>query len=262
MGHPPYCPMVVPHKIIKTIGAYFDILNGVLREGQTFWFRGHAERGWDLTPSALRYKNASARRKALDLLADFQRFTEIKLAEGLPAPNDRLRWVQTARHYGLDTRLLDWTKNAAMALYFACSTSLEEDGAVFILNPVNLNKEVAPKKPRVFDAHQDGNLIAKYLRLKGRENRRGRKTIAIAPVWNSERITIQQGAFTLHGSRSFTLTAEQAPGLAHVKIRSEYKERLLVELDRVGVNEMTIFPEPEHVCNYLKWREDLVQEGT
>ena len=30
-----------------------------------------------------------------------------------------------------------------------------------------------------------------------------------------------------------------------------------MELERVGINEMSIFPELEHMCNYLKWREKL-----
>jgi len=67
----------------------------------------------------------------------------------------------------------------------------------------------------------------------------------------------QQGAFTLHGSRNFTLTFEQAPSIVRFTIRSENKENLLHELERVGINEMSIFPEPEHMCHYLVWREKL-----
>jgi hypothetical protein len=40
-------------------------------------------------------------------------------------------------------------------------------------------------------------------------------------------------------------------------IPSENKEDLLQELERVGINEMSIFPEPEHMCHYLVWREKL-----
>ena len=97
-----------------------------------------------------------------------------------------------------------------------------------------------------------------YLELDGKRDNSGLKTIAIDPVWNSERIMLQQGVFTLHGSEKFTLTEKQAPGLIYLRIKNEYKSALLNELERTGINEMAIFPEPEHMCRYLKWRESLL----
>jgi hypothetical protein len=63
---------------------------------------------------------------------------------------------------------------------------------------------------------------------------------------------LQQGAFTLHGSKTFTLTGKQVPSLVYVPILKKYKKALSAELERFGVSEMTIFPEPEHVCSFLK----------
>lgn len=244
---------------IESLGEFFSICNGLLKEDGVFWFRGHADLRWTLTPSALRYANAEVRNKALTLLRDFKRYAQIKLSHP-PGRDDELEWVQLARHFGLPTRLLDWTRNAAIALYFACLRTPEKndvDGAVFVLNPEDLNREADPKNARILDAHSDADRIARYLRLSGARNPRGLKTIAINPVWNSERIVLQQGAFTLHGSREFTLTRGQAPSLVCLKVPSENKRRLLSELERAGINEMSIFPEPEHMCRYLVWREKL-----
>jgi hypothetical protein len=243
------------------LGTYFDTLNSVLRKGATFWFRGNADLSWRLTPSALRYRTPAKRNRALSLLSDFRRFGEMKLQK-LPASDEQFKWIQLAQHYGLPTRLLDWTKNAAIALYFACCAEPEKDGAVFVLNPVDLNREAFPKEARILDPHQDAKLIKKYLTLDGNRNQtKGLKTIAINPTWNSERIMLQQGVFTLHGSRYFTLTDKQAPSLVYLKIAKEYKEVLQEELDRIGVSEMSIFPEAEHMCRYLKWREKLDLKG-
>ena len=100
-------------------------------------------------------------------------------------------------------------------------------------------------------------MIRPYLTLTGRINRRGRRTIAILPIVNSERIVLQKGVFTLHGSRAFALDHRQVPSLLCVPVLKEVKERLLEELHRVGINQMSLFPELEHVCTHLKKRARL-----
>ena len=99
--------------------------------------------------------------------------------------------------------------------------------------------------------------ISPYLNLKGGRKANGRPTIAINPVWNSERISQQQGVFTLHGTKNFEIDSSQAASLVKIPIRMEDKSNLLVELDRVGINEHSIFPEIEHLSNYLKWKNGL-----
>ena len=178
-----------------------------------------------------------------------------------PARDEELKWVQLAQHYGLPTRLLDWTKNAAIALYFACLEEPENDGAVYVLNPTELNRDIRPKEPRIFDPNLDMELVEIYLKLDGKINRKGFKTIAINPTWNSTRIMAQQGVFTIAGSKYFTLTAKEASSLVYVKIEKQYKKSLLTELERIGVNEMSIFPELEHMCNYLKQSANLSEES-
>lgn len=247
-------------RLINHLGRYLDVCNFVMKGDDEYWFRGHANISRELVPSALRYDTLAERNKALSLIAEFKRYAEIKLVSP-PGAKEQLKWVQIARHHGLPTRLLDWTRSAAIALYFACYRHYEDgqiDGGVFILNPVNLNRQVDIKKPRVFDAHSEESVINQYLKLKGAKRSNGKRTIAIYPVWNSERIMLQQGTFTLAGSREFALNDKQAPGLVCLRIRKECKKTLLKELDQIGINEMSIFPELEHTCNYLTWRANLI----
>ena len=247
--HGPACNMV-DYKI-ESLSDFLSVFSSLLNKDDVFWFRGHADLCWELKPSALRYRTETERNKAFNLLSTFKRLVEMKLQRP-PDPEDELKWVQLAQHYGLPTRLLDWTENAAIALYFACLRP-DRDGLVFALNPVDLNKSLDPKRHRVFDVNKDSDVIAPYLNLAGELNRKnGSETIAIHPTWNSERIMLQQGAFTLHGSKIFTLTGKQVPSLVYVPILKKYKKALNAELERFGVSEMTIFPEPEHVCSFLK----------
>jgi hypothetical protein len=237
--------------MVSSLSDFFGVFHSLLEPNRLFWFRGHSDLSYRLAPSALRYDEHIRRDRALTLIAEMKRFLEMKLPRP-PAPDNDLGWMQVAQHYGLSTRLLDWTQNAAVALFFACAKEPNSDGLVAILNPIELNQTTDRKSPRVFNFERDSEIIKPYFKLNGRLNARGKRTIAIAPTWNNERIALQQGAFTLHGSRNFDLNRYQASSLFYVPILREHKASLLNELERVGIGEMFIFPEPEHVCSHLR----------
>jgi hypothetical protein len=170
----PKCPIV--REKARTLSEYVAAFSSVVKPGEIFWFRGHADYTWAVVPSALRYKDGTDRTKALSLVGDFQRFAEFKLDKPPPL-TDEFKWWQLAQHYGLPTRLLDWTQSAAVALYFACLDE-SKDGLVLVLNPADLNLAAARQR-RVFDANLDREVIKPYLKLNATQQARGKKTIAI-----------------------------------------------------------------------------------
>ncbi len=66
-------------------------------------------------------------------------------------------WISLAQHYRVPTRLLDWSENPLVALYFAVevdedSNGAQVDGRVWALNPLQLNQSSyadAPPLPAV-----------------------------------------------------------------------------------------------------------------
>ena len=78
---------------VETLSDYFAVFHSVVSSTDIFWFRGHADYTWSLTPSALRYETKSRRDKALALVSEFRRIAEIKLSRP-PSDDEHLKWIQ------------------------------------------------------------------------------------------------------------------------------------------------------------------------
>ena len=240
--------------LIKNLSDFIAIVESLLvTPSVRYWFRGHGNLAWELKPSALRYTLRPAREKALPLWNEFRRKAYWRVPDA-PDTGDSLKWMQVAQHYGVPTRLLDWTESAVFALYFACMEP-GRDGAVFVLNPVELNRNAFRSKkaigPKILDAASDAEVLETYLHLDGVQREDGDPTVAMHPVLNNERMVLQRGAFTLHGSKQFGLDQIQAPGLTCIPILGEPKEKLRQQLEANGIDKMTLFPEPEYVSEQL-----------
>jgi hypothetical protein len=246
--------------MISNLADYFEVTSSVITKKEEFWFRGQRDSSWTLTPSALRITDRKKRQAALDLMRDFRRIAEIKL-DRPPSIEENLKWLQLAQHYGLPTRLLDWTESAMFALYFAClqhrNGEPEADGIVFLFNHLHLTDLRDSTKKTSMDAHLDESLISGYLKATASRRKNGLQTIAIKPVWNSQRLMMQRGVFTLHGTRRFDLDDSQARSLVGIPILHEHKSQLRDELSRIGIDQMALFPELEHACEALKRKVDL-----
>lgn len=241
---------------VESLSEYIDVISSLGRPSDRYWFRGQSRSEWALTPSALRHSEPDSRQAALNLIRDFQRVAETKL-DRLPAYEEKLKWMQLAQHYGVPTRLLDWTESALFALFFAVYQHSQAHGVVWMLRPTDIKRIPGQPKTSSLDAHLQERVLEGYFNLGANERKNGRPTIAIRPVWNSARLMVQRGTFTLHGSRHFTLDSNQARSLVGLPILAEVKEDLRLQLEAVGIDEMALFPELEHTCKSLLRRAGL-----
>lgn len=198
-------------------------------------FRGQNQRG-NLLPSMARENpeidSVDSERLVLKQL-------RLQGASLLSPPFSDLDLLIQAQHFGLRTRLLDWTSNPLVALWFACnSINDREDVFVYALEADKLLAEALPDDP-----FKPG------------------RTRVVQPPMNNPRIVAQQGWFTLHNySRKLNQfiplekNSQTKSKLHEFLIEGEMKEPLLSELDRVGISARTLFPDFGGLCRHLNWR--------
>ena len=105
-----------------------SILSAVIAElGDTeIWFRGQHNSAWPLMPSVFREYSGRRINEAWSLHEFQRRFPHLRVST--PTTTE---WLMHMQHYGLPTRLLDWSTSFLVGLYFATTKDDDKDAALF-----------------------------------------------------------------------------------------------------------------------------------
>lgn len=99
----------------------------------TYRFRGQADFDWTLQPSIYRFCNFK-RYQTVDFESNLLISKPQKPTPPLTFTEFDLEWIMLCQHYGIPTRLMDWTTDVLIALFFACYGESDKDGALFVCN--------------------------------------------------------------------------------------------------------------------------------
>ena len=246
---------------VRTLGEFVTSIDEITtawcwQRNEQFgpWFRGHADAGWTLVPTIFRGSPVADYED--DYRHDFKLKAYPYLAGTGREPTNEWEWYFLMQHYGLPTRLLDWTEGALQALYFALrEASPSRDAAVWMTDPWQVNEVVGQSSSSVFIATSEE--LKPYLWPPYADPDLPERPMALQPVLNSVRITAQRGVFTIHGKNARPLEAyPELTRIAKLIVDGESVADMLDELSIAGVSETTVFPELAGLCRQLlfDWR--------
>ncbi len=167
------------------------------------------------------------------LLRDFKRKARPYL--GL-WPGDEWEWLAIAQHHGLCTRLLDWTRNPLVALYFATeNVNDQKDCAVWCYFHLGTKSEDCTNPFK------------------------SKSVVLFEPPHISPRITVQTSCLTAHPCGGKPSGPRWRGKLVKIVIPSYVKAQMKDCVNTLGINRASLFPDLDGVSAHIN-REALKEE--
>lgn len=230
--------MALHDGIVESLGDFVEYITTRLPPGGRWWvYRGQEDHSWGLVPKILRPPFERFRKMETPSITPKQHETRVieafeRLARAYLPDRELSPWelLALAQHHGIATRLLDWTSNPLVALFFAvdwpnqgrdsavwccCGDSLPTAGAT---SPFQTDEIVFYDPPRI-----------------------------------SPRISVQSGCLTATPIAR-PMQAEDWPAtLVRLRVPCSARVALRRVLADMGVHRGALFPDLDGIAAFVNW---------
>lgn len=243
--------------ITKTISSIQDLIAALDTDNTGYpgpiWYRGQAESEWSLVPGYFRLLDAPSEST---LIKRFKQNASMLIDK---TPKASFDWLFLMQHYGVPTRLLDWSESPLVALYFSVedySRHPDADAALWALRPSELNKNAGindADEAYFIPSFEDSELENYSVEILAQNSRNKLKPLATIATRNNPRIQAQHGVFTIHHHDH--VAVEAVGDSMHVikyVIPNEHKAAISKQLCLLGFTKFQLFPELASIGHIIK----------
>ncbi len=233
-----------------------DTSIGRFRTGRVF--RGLVNAAYAPMQTSLMRLGGDPSSKERHLLRNFRKYAYLDVN----APSESVwYWLAVGKHYGLPTRLLDWSYSPYVALHFATADlqQMDQDGLIWCVDVDEAKTFLPHELSRLLDAEGAYVFTAELLEdaaksLEDLDSLPGDFVVFLEPPSLDARIVNQFALFSLMSSPTATLDdwLGERPDIARrIVIPAELKWEVRDKLDQANVTERVLFPGLDGLARWL-----------
>jgi type I restriction enzyme M protein len=221
--------MVESNRIQPEIKSFEDFHNLIAKNSrERDIYRGVSNKDYQLIPKIGRTSMKKGVTMGVAEGRILRRFKERSLPHLEFTPRTDWDWLALAQHHGLPTRLLDWSRNPLVALYFAVESETDYDSAVYVL------KGFGVLSCRIHPDPLKYSKVGKFV-----------------PDRITPRITAQVGVFTIHPEPGIPFLCKSIQKLI---VPQRLKRKLKGMLDTYGINRASLFPDLDGLAIHITYQ--------
>jgi len=236
---------------IEKLSEYMEFVEELPRE---YTLSRGQSKDYPLLPSALRKDDKNNRKYSKRVVRNFLDEFKINSYQYMEKPwdvNNDIEWMLYAQHYGIPTKLLDFTTSHIISLLFAVEKSFidesQDDAVVYFLNPNELNL-INKQQSQIINVSGDSQISS--VGHDGPFVIQGRKI--------NTRVNAQKGMFVLFQDEDQPLeTINNEKVLKKIIIKGSEAKSILASLYSMGIGFSNIYPELASVAKDIVLQQDI-----